>query len=140
MISVTRSIDLDERDLSESFVRASGPGGQNVNKVSTAVQLRFATNGFTSLPPDVLERLKRIAGRRLGQDGAITVIAQRFRSQDRNREDAIARLIDMIREATERPKPRRPTKPSHGSTLRRLESKTRRGTIKGLRQTRPASE
>jgi ribosome-associated protein len=140
MIRITGSIALDERDISESFVRASGPGGQNVNKVSTAVQLRFVTNGLTTLPEDVRERLKRLAGKRMTLDGEILLTAQRFRTQERNREDALARLVELVKAATERPKPRRPTKPTYGSKLRRLESKSKRSDIKGLRQSRPSGE
>jgi ribosome-associated protein len=140
MIRITGSIALDERDISENFVRASGPGGQNVNKVSTAVQLRFATTGLTVLPDDVLERLKRLAGSRMTLEGDILITAQRFRSQERNREDALARLVELVKTATERPKPRRPTKPTYGSQLRRLESKSKRSNIKGLRQSRPSGE
>lgn len=140
MIRITGSILLDERDLSESFVRASGPGGQNVNKVSTAVQLRFVANGLTVLPAEVRERLRRLAGKRMTGEGDILITAQRFRTQERNREDALARLVELLKAATEKPKPRRPTKPTYSSTLRRLESKSKRSNIKGLRQSRPSSE
>lgn len=140
MIRITGSILLDERDLSESFVRASGPGGQNVNKVSTAVQLRFVANGLTVLPDEVRERLRRLAGKRMTGEGDILITAQRFRTQERNREDALARLVELLKAATEKPKPRRPTKPTYSSTLRRLESKSKRSNIKGLRQSRPSSE
>jgi ribosome-associated protein len=130
MIKVTNSIALDEDELQESFIRASGPGGQNVNKVESAVQLRFDVRNSPSLPEDVKERLERIAGKRLTNEGVLIITAQRFRMQERNREDAVARLVELIRQATERPKPRRPTKPTLASKKRRLEAKGRRSEIK----------
>ncbi len=130
MIKVTNSIALDEDELQESFIRASGPGGQNVNKVESAVQLRFDVRNSPSLPEDVKARLERIAGKRLTNDGVLIITAQRFRMQERNREDAVARLVEMIRQATERPKPRRPTKPTLASKKRRLEAKGRRSEVK----------
>jgi ribosome-associated protein len=133
MIRVTRSIQLDESEIQESFIAASGPGGQNVNKVATAVQLRFDLANSPSMSDDVKMRLARIAGRRLTNDGVIVLVAQKFRSQERNRQDALERLIQMIQEAAVPPIPRRPTKPTLGSKKRRLESKTRRGAVKQLR-------
>jgi ribosome-associated protein len=130
MIQVTNTIALDEAELQESFIRASGPGGQNVNKVSSAVQLRFDVRQSPSLPEDVKTRLERLAGRRLTQEGVLIITAQRFRAQERNREDALARLVELIRQATERPKPRRPTRPTLASKRRRLEDKGRRSEIK----------
>jgi ribosome-associated protein len=130
MIQVTNSIALHEDELQESFIRASGPGGQNVNKVESAVQLRFDVRHSPSLPEDVRERLERLAGRRLTNDGVLIITAQRFRTQERNREDAVERLVELIRQATERPKPRRPTRPTLASKKRRLEAKGRRSEIK----------
>ncbi len=130
MIKVTNSIYLDEDELQESFIRASGPGGQNVNKVESAVQLRFDVRNSPSLPEDVKERLERIAGKRLTNDGVLIITAQRFRMQERNREDALNRLVELVRQATERPKPRRPTRPTLASKKRRLEAKGRRSEIK----------
>src|SRR5215210_5188812 len=110
MIQVTNRLSIDERAISESFIRASGPGGQNVNKVASAVQLRFDL-AASGLPDEVRRRVARLAGRRLTQDGAIVIAAQRHRSQERNREDALGRLIELVRRAAEPPKPRRATKP-----------------------------
>jgi ribosome-associated protein len=138
MIPITPSIALDESELSETFIRGSGPGGQNVNKVATAVQLRFDVRHSPSLPEEVRARLERLAGRRLTQDGVLIITAQRHRTQERNREDALARLVELIRQATERPKPRRATKPTFASKKRRLESKAKRSDIKRLRVGKPS--
>ncbi len=138
MLRITDHIAIDERELEEQFVRSSGPGGQNVNKLATAVQLRFDVRHSPSLPHDVRLRLERLAGQRLTKDGVLVIIAQRHRTQERNRQDALDRLIELIQRAAVVPKRRRPTKPTAGSRKRRLESKKRRGTIKGLRQAKPA--
>jgi ribosome-associated protein len=140
MIPVTPWLSIDEAELSESFIRGSGPGGQNVNKVATAVQLRFDVRNSPSLPDDVKARLERIAGKRLTLDGVLVITAQRHRTQDRNREDAQARLVELIRQATERPKPRRPTRPTLASKKRRLEAKSQRSQIKRLRVGRPSDD
>ena len=136
MIRVTDHISLDEREIDESFVRASGPGGQNVNKVSSAVQLKFDVRRSPSLPNEVAIRLMKLAGRRMTQDGVIVITAQRFRSQEQNRQDALDRLIELIRQAVVRPTPRRKTKPTLASKKRRLEGKSRRSEVKSLRASR----
>jgi ribosome-associated protein len=140
MIRVNAQIELDEREIQEDFVRASGPGGQNVNKVSTAVQLRFDVARSPSLPDPVRTRLAALAGRRLTQDGVLIIEAERFRSQRRNRDDALERLIELIREACEVDKPRRPTRPTLASKKRRLDSKQRRGETKKLRTVKPGTD
>jgi ribosome-associated protein len=140
MIRITRTIALDERELEESFIRASGPGGQNVNKLSSAVQLRFDVRNSPSLPDDVRARLERLAGRRLTREGVLVITAQRHRTQERNRQDARERLVELVRRASVAPIPRRATKPSAGARERRLESKKQRGRIKGLRQGKPSLE
>jgi ribosome-associated protein len=138
MIPVTPAIAIDEREIEESFVRASGPGGQNVNKLSTAVQLRFDVRHSPSLPGEVRSRLERLAGSRLTRDGVLVIIAQRHRTQGRNREDALDRLIDLIRRAATPPIKRRPTRPTKASRERRIEGKKRRAGVKNLRRSRPS--
>jgi ribosome-associated protein len=135
MLRIARDLSIDENDIDISFVRASGPGGQNVNKLSTAAQLRFDTRGI-ALAADARARLTRLAGQRLTKDGVIVIFAQRFRTQERNRADAIERLVELLREAMSRPVPRRPTRPTLGARQRRLESKKRRGDIKARRGSR----
>ena len=138
MIRVTAHIDIDEREIEEQFVRASGPGGQNVNKLSTAVQLRFDVRHSPSLPDDVRARLERLAGSRLTREGVLVIVAQRHRTQARNRADALDRLIDLVRRAAVAPIKRRPTKPTRASRERRIEGKKRRAGIKRLRGAKPA--
>ncbi len=124
---------IDESEIVESFVRSSGPGGQNVNKVASAVELRFDARRSRSLPNDVAIRLIKLAGSRATRDGVIVIFAQRFSSQPRNREDARARLAALLVKAQERDKPRRPTRPTFASRTQRLDEKTRRGAVKALR-------
>ncbi len=140
MIRITDRISIDERELEERFVRASGPGGQNVNKLSSAVQLRFDVRRSPSLGPDVRARLEQLAGRRLTRDGIIVIMAQRHRTQERNRQDALDRLVELIERASVAPTPRRPTRPTRGSKERRLATKKNRSGIKSLRQEKPGCE
>jgi ribosome-associated protein len=137
MIKITDTISIGDDEVQETFVRASGPGGQNVNKLSTAVELRFDARHSKSLPDDVSIRLQRLAGNRLTKDGVIVIEAQRHRTQERNRADALERLVELIRQATHVPKPRKKTKPTHASRVERLEKKTHRGKVKRLRGSRP---
>jgi ribosome-associated protein len=132
MLRISRDLAIDENDIDISFVRASGPGGQNVNKLSTAAQLRFDTRRVT-LAPDVAARLNTLAGQRMTKDGVIVIHGQRFRTQERNRADVIDRLVELLREAAVRPTPRRATRPTLGSKQRRLEGKKRRSDIKSKR-------
>jgi ribosome-associated protein len=134
MIQITPTIAIDEKEIQQDFIRASGPGGQNVNKVSTAVQLRFDVGNSTSLPDDVRERLVRLAGRRITEAGILIIDARRFRTQERNRQDAINRLVELIRKASERPKPRRKRPLTLASKRRRLDTKRRRGETKRTRR------
>jgi ribosome-associated protein len=139
MIAVTPHISLEDAEIQLSFVRSSGPGGQNVNKVATACELRFDVRQSLSLPADVAVRLMKLAGRRLTKDGVLVIAADRFRSQEQNRQDAVDRLVAMVREAAKPPPPkRRATKPTKSSVERRLKAKTARGGIKKLRVGKPS--
>jgi ribosome-associated protein len=140
MIPITPSISLDESEIEEVFIRASGPGGQHVNTTSSAVQLRFDALHSPSLPPYVIEKLIKLAGRRYSQEGVIVITAQNHRSQQRNREDALARLVALIQQACERPTIRRPTRPTKASKERRLASKSKRSTIKIGRSSKPSDD
>ena len=140
MIEITPAIVLDPREITETFIRSPGPGGQNVNKVATAVQLRFDLRGSPSLPEAVRNRAERLAGRRLTKDGVVVITAARFRSRERNREDAVARLVALLRAAVRPPTPRKATRPGAGARQRRLDDKTRRGAVKRLRRTRPIED
>lgn len=134
MIRITSQLAIDESEIELQFIRASGPGGQNVNKVSSSVQLRFDAVHCPTLPEEVLLRLRKLAGRRMTDDGILIIEASRFRTQGRNREDAMVRFIELIRSATEKPKPRVKTKPTLASKKRRLEGKQQRGEVKRLRK------
>lgn len=140
MIRVTPTIALDEHEIEERFIRASGPGGQNVNKVATAVQLRFNVDASPALDAETRLRLKQLAGRRINREGVIVITAERFRTRERNRTDALERLVDLIRRAAHRPKTRRATRPSRGQREARLETKARRAQLKRLRGPRPAED
>ena len=140
MIRITDSISIEESELTEEFIRASGPGGQNVNKLSTAVQLRFDLRHSPSLPYDMRMRAERLAGRRLTREGVLVITAQQHRTQERNRQDALDRLVELLKEAAVRPKTRRPTRPTKASKVRRLEGKKRRSNVKAMRGGRPGMD
>ncbi len=137
MITITRTLSIDEKEIKLHFVRASGPGGQNVNKVASAVQLRFDVVNSLSLPGDVRMRLLRLAGKRITQEGILIIEARQYRTQERNREDALGRLVDLLRKATEKPKLRKKTRPTKAAKERRIESKKLRGSVKKMRKTAP---
>jgi ribosome-associated protein len=140
MIRTRHGIVIEDREIDFESIRASGPGGQNVNKVATAVRLRYDVRGSASLPLDVRVRLIRLAGKRIAEDGFLMIHARRFRTQESNRKDAIERLVELIDRACERPKPRRATKPTTGSKERRLDAKRRRGETKDRRRPRGESD
>lgn len=133
MIPITERLSIEDDEIEVRHARASGPGGQHVNKTSTAIELRFDVRGSPSLPDDVRERLERLAGSRLTQDGVLVLFAQEHRSQELNRQAAVERLVALIRRACERPRPRKPTKPTYASKLRRLQGKASRAGVKALR-------
>lgn len=137
MIEITPSIRIDENEITMDFVRSSGPGGQNVNKVASAAQLRFNVDASPNLPDEVKLRLRMIAKNRITEEGVLVIEAKRFRTQEQNREDAIARLVALIFQATEKPKPRKKTRPSASSQAERIEEKKRRGAIKRARSAQP---
>ncbi len=133
MIEITEQIAIDPREIGETFIHAGGPGGQNVNKLSTAVQLRFDLAGSPSLPEDVRARARHLAGKRLTKDGEIVITARRYRTREQNRADALARLVALLRQAAERPIHRRPTRPGKAAKQRRLDAKARRGRTNNWR-------
>ncbi|MBW2623522.1 MAG: aminoacyl-tRNA hydrolase [Deltaproteobacteria bacterium] len=134
MIQITPDIFIKESEIQEEFIRSSGPGGQNVNKVSSAVQLKFDVEGSPSLPEDVRQRLLRLGGKRITSNGVLIVKAQKFRTQERNRQDALERLIELVRKAAVKPKPRRRTRPTSKSKENRLEGKRQRSQVKRARK------
>jgi ribosome-associated protein len=139
VIQITHNIAIDEREIKEEFVRSSGPGGQNVNKVATAVKLRFDVVKSPTLPEDVRERLLRLGGKKITEKGVLVIDARRFRTQERNRQDALKRLVVLIEKASRRPKSRKKTRPTAASKRRRLEGKHQRSEIKRMRKTVPRS-
>ncbi|MCF6157242.1 MAG: aminoacyl-tRNA hydrolase [wastewater metagenome] len=140
MIYITRNIVIDEREIQLDFIRSPGPGGQNVNKVATSVQLRFDVKNSSSLPEDIRNRLTQSAGKKITKDGILIIRAQRFRSQEKNRQDAVDRLINLIRKAAEKPKHRRRTQPTIAAKKRQLETKYHRSKIKKIRRSIPHYE
>ncbi|MDX2446214.1 MAG: alternative ribosome rescue aminoacyl-tRNA hydrolase ArfB [Desulfobacterales bacterium] len=134
MIQVTPNIQIHENEMTFDFIRASGPGGQHVNKVCTAVQLRFDAQQSAGLTPEIFHRLKKLAGKRMTDDGLLIIQASRFRSQEKNRQDAVERLVALVRKATEKPKPRKKTRPTRASKERKLAAKQIRGRLKKTRQ------
>ncbi len=137
MIEITPSVSIDENEIQLEFIRSSGPGGQNVNKVSSAVQLRFDVDASQTLPEPVKQRLHHIAHNRITKEGVLVIEAKRYRTQEQNRDDAIARLVQLVYRATEKPKPRKKTKPSAASQQKRIEEKKRRGEVKRARRIKP---
>jgi ribosome-associated protein len=137
MIEITPSLSIDESEIQLDFVRSSGPGGQNVNKVATAAQLRFDVRGSPSLPEDVKARLETLSGNRMTTEGVLIIEASQYRTQEQNRADALLRLIDLIRQATHKPKPRKKTRPGAAAVAKRLDEKRRRAEIKSMRKYRP---
>jgi len=140
MIYITSTIAINENEIKQEFIHASGHGGQNINKVSTAVQLRFNVGSSPSLPDDIRKRLVNLAGKKITEDGVLIIHAQRFRTQERNRQDAFDRLVTLIRKASEKPKVRRETRPTLASKRRRLEAKHHRSKAKRMRLPASPSE